>query len=601
MTFTMKKIFYTLFILTIATQHLYSQNLNKANHLFKNRAYVEAANLYLNVIPKNQEVLEKLGDCYYYNSKMKEASEWYGKLFQKFDKYIAPEYYLKYADALKGIGKYDEADAIHKKYDIAEKSNASKESTLAFIQNIDKSIKRPFIIHAINGNSEGSDFGVSYYQNNVVFASTRGIEKLSSWNDKNKIKIFLNKTLGKGKLYTWNNQPYLNLYSASIDSVGSFKNIVPFSSNINTKLHESNAVFTNDGSTMYFTRNNYLNGKKGKDSNKVTHLKIYKASLINGEWTNVTEVPLDNDNYSVEHPALSPDNKTLYFASDMPGSLGSFDIYSVAINTDGSYGTPKNLGPKINTIYREQFPFISKDGTLYFASDGFEGLGGLDIYKSAFVNGKFTEPVNLGTGINSNLDDFAFVMNNNNETGYFSSNRPGGKGDDDMYYFTLTPKLFVNGVVQDKNTHKILPQTNVTLFDSSNNQVGNVIVGDDAKYSFEIYPNSSYKIKGSKNLYIPSEINFSTDKNGNMDKDILLTLESYKDAEKKIAEESGKLQIKIDPIYFDLNKWNIRKDAALVLDNVVQIMKKYPEMKIEVGAHTDYRGKDAYNLTLSDC
>ena len=597
----MKKIVFIIVLFSTSLQLLTAQNLRKANHLFLKRAYVEAAKLYLKEDPKNQEVLEKLGDCYYYNSEMKDAVNWYEQLFTNYENEISPEYYLKYAEALKGIGDFTKADALQKKYDTKENISAPTESTQAYIQQINQSIKRPFIIHSINGNSKGSDFGVSYYEkNNVVFASTRGIEKLSSWNDNNKIKIFLNKSLGKGKLYSWNEQPYLNLYTATIDSVGGFKNIVPFSNTINTKLHESNAVFTNDGLTMYFTRNNYLNGKKGKDSNKVTNLKIYKASLINGEWTNVTELPFDNDNYSVEHPALSPDNKTIYFASDMPGSIGSFDLYSVAINTDGTYGTPVNLGNKINTELREQFPFISEDGSLYFASDGHQGLGGLDIFKSTFTNGKFSEPINLGSGINSSLDDFGFVINDAKETGYFSSNRLGGKGDDDIYAFTITPKLFVTGIVQDKNSHEILPQTTITLFDATNTQIGNTIVGDDGKYSFEIYPNSAYKIKGSKDLYIPSEVSFTTDKNGNIDKDILLTLESYKDAEKTIAEEQGKLQIKIDPIYFDINKWNIRKDAALVLDNVVSIMKKYPEMKIEVGAHTDYRGKDSYNLKLSD-
>lgn len=574
----MKKILFIFLLFSTSTQLLTSQNLRKANHLFLKRAYAKAAKLYLKEEPKTQEVLEKLGDCYYYNSKMKEAVLWYEQLFKNYEISVNTEYYLKYSEALKGIGRYAEADNFQKKYDFKQNVNTPNEDSEVFIREINKSIKRPPIIHLINGNSTGSDFGASYYENSVVFASTRG----------------------NGKLYSWNDEPYLDLYTATIDSIGEFKNIVPFSKNINTKYHESNAVFTKDGSTMYFTRNNYIDGKKGKDNKKITHLKIYRASMINGEWTKITELPFDNDNYSVEHPALSPDNKTLYFASDMPSSIGSFDLYAVTINNDGTFGNPVNLGTAINTPQREQFPFMSEDGTLYFASDGHSGLGGLDIFKSTFINEKFTKPINLGSGINSGSDDFSFIINNATETGYFSSNRAGGKGDDDIYGFSIPPKLFIKGVIQDKNSHLLLPETNVTLFDVTNNEVTSTIVGNDAKYSFEIYPNKSYKIKGSKKLYIPSEIPFTTDKNGNIDKDILLTLESYKDAEKMIVEEKGKVQIKIDPIYFDLDKWNIRKDAGLILDNVVTIMKKYPEIKIEVGAHTDYRGKDSYNLQLSD-
>lgn len=566
----MKKTILLFFTLIISTQVLLAQNLKKANHLFEKKSYTEAANLFLMEDGKTQDVLEKLGDCYYFNSEMLEAIKWYGLLIKEYESNLEPIYLFRYSQALKGIENFDEADKWYQIY------SGDNTPTLTYFETLNNEIKRPYIVHSITSNSDVSDFGTAYYGDAIVFASART----------------------QGAIYDWNNQPYLDLYLGTLNEVGDIISVEPFSSEINTKVHESNAVFTKDGKTMYFTRNSFSNGKKQRDANKVTNLKIYKAELIDGIWTNITALPFNSDSYSVEHPALSVDEKQLYFASDMPGTLGSFDIFVVNIEGDG-YGAPTNLGKTINTAQREQFPFISSNNTLYFASDGHLGLGGLDIFKSDYIDGKFTEPKNLSDIINSNLDDFAFIIDEEKEIGYFSSNRNGNKSVDDIFRFTQLRKYFVNGLVQDKNSLIILPGTLVTLFDDDNNSIDDMIVSDDAKYSFEIFNNSEYKIRATRKLYIPYDVEFSTDNEGNIDRDILLILESYEDAEKAIIIENGKTQIKINPIYFDFDKWNIRPDAALELDNIVVLMKKYPEMQIEVGAHTDSRGSDNYNLKLS--
>ncbi|NLP58797.1 OmpA family protein [Lutibacter sp. B1] len=574
----MKKILTTLFILTISTQLMVAQNIKRANHLFEKRAYLDAAELFLNEENKTQDVYQKLGDCYYFNTKMSDAAQWYKILLTKYENDVTPTYYYRYSQALKGIKNFSEADKWFKKYNSkAQLLSDNDIETLSFFETLNSQIKISYTIHKVPINSPGSDFGVSYYGDKIVFSSAR--------ND--------------GKKYDWNNQPYLDLYEAEIINKDS-ANVTPFSSKINTKMHESNAVFTKDGKTMYFTRNNYIDGKKGKDSNKITHLKIYKAQLVDDNWTNITELPFNSNNYSVEHPALSPDEKQLYFASDMPGSIGSFDLFVVDINTDGTYGTPKNLGSKINTELREQFPFISSNNTLYFASNGHFGMGGLDIFKSEITNGTVATPVNLSDKINSNLDDFAFVIDDKTETGYFSSNRAEGVGDDDIYSFTQEKSYFLNGIVQDKNTLELLPDSKISLLDKNNKTISSIIVGNDAAYSFEIEKNKKYKLSGSRKLYVPSEIEFTTDLNGDINKTLNLQLELYKDVEKEIVEENGKTQIKANPIYFDFNKWNIRNDAELELDNVVAIMKKYPKMIIEIGAHTDCFGSDDYNLKLSE-
>ncbi len=574
----MKQLLITLFILTISTQLMIAQNLRRANQLFERRAYLDAAELFLNETPKTQEIYEKLGDCFYFNTKMKEAAQWYKKLLLKYENNVAPAYLFRYSQTLKGIKDFNEADAWLQKYNEEKQLLANQNlKTLPFFESLNSNIKRPYFTHKITANSKNSDFGVTFYGDKVVFASTRD----------------------NGELYDWNKQPYLDLYQAELNEKGDITNVSPFSSNINTEMHESNAVFTKDGKTMYFTRNNFNAGKKRKDKNKVTHLKIYKAQLINDVWASITELPFNGDNYSVEHPALSYDEKQLYFASDMPGTNGSFDLFVVDIHEDGTYGIPKNLGNTINTEHREQFPFMSSSNTLYFASDGHFGLGGLDIFKSQITDQNFSTPINLSDVINSSLDDFAFIIDEENETGYFSSNREGGIGDDDIYRFTQKKIYYVQGLVLNKNSLELLPGSFATLFNENNDTIGEMIVGDDAAYSFEIENNKTYKIRGTRKLYTSYEVDFSTNNEEGINKKIMLLLELYEDVEKEIVVENGKTQIKVDPIYFDFDKWNIRSDAALVLENVVKILKKYPKMILEIGAHTDCRGSNTYNISLS--
>lgn len=575
----MKKILLILLMLPLSVQLSVAQNLKRANHLFEKRAYLNAAELYLNEEPKTQEILEKLADCYYFNTKMKEAETWYKILIQTYESNVEPTYLFRYSQALKGVKNFTIADKWHQKYlQKKQLEPAKNQETLPFFSALNSETRKPYIVNKVSVNTKYSDFGTAFFGEQVVFSSTRN----------------------KGKLYLWNNQPYLDLFKGDIADNQDLKNVVPFDGNINSKVHESNAVFTKDGKTMYFTRNNFDSGKKKRNENKVSTLKIYKAEFVNNTWTNITELPFNSDNYSVEHPALSSDEKQLYFASDMPGAIGSFDIFVVDINNDGTYGSPKNLGPKINTDHREQFPFVSSANILYFASDGHFGMGGLDIFKSEISDEKFFTPINLSNVINSNLDDFAFVINETNEKGYFSSNREGGMGDDDIYRFTKEKTYIIHGLVQDKNSLKILPGSSVSLLDENNNLLNEMIVGDDAKYSFDIENNKSYKIKGTLKLYVPSVVEFSSDAKGDINKNIQLLIESYDDAEQNIVTEAGKTQIKINPIYFDFDKWNIRPDAALELNNVVALMKKHINMQLEIGAHTDARGSDAYNLKLSD-
>ena len=549
-------------------------NPKKVDKLFEMRAYNEAAEIYETKKDRNQQILQNLADSYYYNANLQKAVKTYRELFVNFGDSLDLDYYFRYGQALKGLQNYTEADKYLRIY-------FNKDvNTPAFIETSKKTTPHVFNLKQVEADNSYSDFGLSFYgDDKVVFASTRNT---------------------KSPTYVWNELPYLDLYSANISKNGMIEKVVPFSEDINTDSHESNAVFTKDGKTMYFNRTNA--SRKKTDEEKIAHIKIYRAELVDGKWSNITALPFTSNSFSTEHPALSLDEKTLYFASDMPGTLGSFDIYKVAINDDGTYGEPENLGNVINTKNREQFPFISDYDVLYFSSIGHEGFGGLDVFRSNTVNGVFDKPVNLGSSINSSLDDFAFVIKEKEDRGFVSSNR---SGFDRLYGFgreeNMLSKYQVEGIVLDKNTKELIPGALVTLMDESGAVLHDSLVGNEAHYLFRIEPNKKYKVKATKNAFIPQEIEFSTGAEGDIQHDIYLSLEPFADAEEIVNKnEEGISKVELEKIFFDFDKWNIRDDAATTLDVLVDLMKKYPSMEVEVSAHTDARGNDQYNLELSD-
>jgi outer membrane protein OmpA-like peptidoglycan-associated protein len=383
---------------------------------------------------------------------------------------------------------------------------------------------------------------------------------------------------------------------------GSFAKPEKFVSLINSKFHEATPVFTKDGKTIYFTRNNFNKGKKGKDSDRITLLKIYKASLVNNRWVNTSELPINSDNYSTAHPTLSPDEKTMYFASDMPGTHGQSDLWKVKINEDGSFGVPENLGPQINTEGKETFPFLSNENELYFASDGHPGLGGLDIFVSKMnSSGSFDDPVNIGAPANSPQDDFAYIIDSKTRKGFLTSNRDGGNGYDDIYKFLETRKLIceqiVSGIITDIATNEILADTKVTLFDNKFNKIKESQTDDKGFYSFDLECGKSYFVRAEKELYDTKELRITIPTiSGKTDLPIQL---EKKIIPIKLNDDLAKtFGIKI--IYFDLDKWNIRPDAALELEKILDVMNQNPNMKIDIRSHTDSRQTYKYNLSLSN-
>jgi len=569
--------------------------VKKANKEYDKFAYIDATKTYERIAEKgykSADLFQKLANAHYFNANFEKAAKWYGELFVMNEE-VAPEYYYRYAQSLKSIGEYAKADEMlvlfNKKSseDLRGKIFNDKQNYMDII----KANSGRYIIKDAGINSAYSDYGSAYAGNKLIFTSSRDTGSFSQ------------------RKHKWSNQYFTNMYSADItpkDALGVTEDslTVPekFAKNINSRFHESTPVFTKDGLSMYFTRNNFNNGKKGKDANKITLLKIYKATLKEGKWNNSQELPFNNDSYSVAHPTLSADEKTMYFASDMPGTYGQSDIWKVAINADGSFGTPENLGATINTEGKESFPVITNENELYFATDGHPGLGGLDIFMSGMnADGTFKAPINIGAPANSPQDDFAYLIDTKTRKGFLTSNRDGGKGYDDIYKFIETRKLVceqvLSGIVTDLETGEILANIKVTLFDEKFNKLKEVLSDEKGFYTFEVECGKSYFIRAEKDLYETKEqkVAISTS-NGKTDFPIQL--------EKKVkpvtvGDDLAKaFGIKI--IYFDLDKWNIRPDAALELEKILDVMKQYPNMNLDVRSHTDSRQTNKYNEKLSD-
>ncbi|NNK17719.1 MAG: cell envelope biogenesis protein OmpA, partial [Maribacter sp.] len=401
-----------------------SKLIDKADSYFSKMWYAEAAELYEYVLAQSEdnytfEIIQKAGDSHYFNTNMEKAYHWYDILYDRYKDEMSADNIFKYAHSLKGTGKYARAKRLMRLYNrkmknpSASVSDKNAENALPTEVILDelRNTTHDFDVLNLAINSKYSEFSPMFHnEDQIVYASS------------NDTSIF------NTRRYKWNDQPYLDLYVAKINEESQeLRDAIKFSRKVNTKYHEASVTFSPDNETMYFTRNNY--GKKLKrDKKGVNHLKIYRSQKINGDWTDAVEVPFNSDDFSTGHPALSPDGKLLYFVSDMPGSIGQTDIFVVDVLDDGTFSDPRNLGPEINTERKEMFPFVNEE-KLYFSSNGHVGLGGLDVFEAAFdeENG-FQELKNVGQPINSNKDDFSYIVNEKNQKGFFASNRRGGKG-----------------------------------------------------------------------------------------------------------------------------------------------------------------------------
>jgi len=565
--------------------------------------YSQAIKVYMQLEKKGYRtasLYKKLGDAYYFNNEPESAIRWYRELFKLKKEIIEPEYYYRLAQSLKTIGKYEDANKLLEQF--TEKKGTDLRAELFdknknYLNAIESNSGR-YKINITDISTSVSDYGPAFYGDNmVVFASNRDSLGFTGIKDR------------------WTRQSFTALYSAEITPKGNLVRAKKFSSKVQTKLHESTPAFTKDKQVMYFTRNNFNDGKIQKDSKDHILLKIYRAEADGEKWKNVKELPFTSNSYNTAHPCLSPDEKTLYFASDMPGGYGQSDIYSVSINEDGSFGAPENLGPGINTEGRETFPFVTED-KLYFSSDGHPGLGGLDVFVAKKEdNGIFAKANNVGEPINCHWDDFGFIINEENRTGYFTSNRKSGIGYDDIYAFTeyialdFSCRQFISGIVSDKAKGTVFAETKVVLLDADLKPIDEVLTDEAGVYYFSVDCEKNYYVKCEKETYITKELPVEiTETVG----DVILPLALEKpeviveevinplaNATPVVGMDLAK-KFSIEQIYFDVGRYTITPDASKQLDILVKFMNEFPTSKIDIRAHTDSRGPAKQNQLLSE-
>ncbi len=491
-------------ILLVTTLTVFSQTgkLHKADKYYEKLSYFKAIELYSELIGSEVDgpfLKAKLAYSYYNIGDMKNAADNYTKAFAS-ESNLASDHYFYFAQALKQVGNYSESDKWMAKFHELTKSDqrgTSYASNTTYLDQIKKEGNH-FEIKSVTFNSEFSDFG-GYSLNKTgklyFITSRRNKAVKQSWS--------------------WNGKTFLDIYAFN-EADSNEINPKLFSKKVNTKYHEGPICFTIDESRVYFTRNNIAKGKAKRDSLGIQNIKLYTAQVNNeGKWFNEKELAINSRYFSVGHPTISLDGKTLFFVSDMPGGFGGADIYKAEILADGNLGTPINLGETINTEGKEMFPWISPDGLLFFASDGFIGLGGLDIFVAKIEkDGTIKNKLNAGEGINSQRDDFGLIFKKDAKSGYFSSNREGGLGEDDIYAFKLTrPFQFsieLKGIVIDNLTKQFIAAAKVYLKNENGSVIDSTIADESGAYLFNIEFNQSYTIEALKNNYFENSVAVST-------------------------------------------------------------------------------------------
>ena len=545
---------------------------------------------------KSKEIYEYLAMAYFNNSQYDLAANWFNKLIDGYPQGLDPEMYFRASISFKSIQAYDVSDLFMKKYIELKNSPLSNQYINVSSNYLDSVLKNSgrYTLYDTKINSINSDFGPNFYDDDrIIFASS--------------------KEATGNKKFKWSDEPFLDLFIAKIDSVGNLYDREPLKGEINTKYHESTATISKDGNTMYFTRNNYFKGRLKSARDKEVKLKIYKATKQNDSWGSIEELPFNGDQYSTAHPALSPDNDKLYFSSDMPGSYGKSDIWFVYIFENGEYSQPINVGPNVNTEFRESFPFLDKENNLYYSSDGKSGLGGFDVFSSKLNNRGYPQSsINLGMPVNSAFDDFGYVYNQMKNFGYISSNRDGlnGSSSDQVYKIVKNNntnysnngleenicEFILEGKVYDTFTRELLIGAKVQLLNSNKNIISNYTVDENGNYKIDedVNCSDSYYLRVSNGIsYNTREIEIDFTQKGKVYENIDLKWTS------NCLPDDLICVLGVEPIYFELNKSTLKKNSVLSLNKVLVALFKYPDMILQIRSYADSRASKEYNKKLS--
>ena len=579
----MKKYILTSLALAFCVSSVLAQDRHtkKADKRYDRLEYVKAVKEYKKLLKKKKTspyVYKRLADSYYHLKDFKNAADYMGRYLDAADENeVDSEYYFLYAHLLKAEGKDEDSNTYMDKFATKSPSDSrarafrSNPNYLSDLQSRDAEYE----LEKLSLNTSAQEFGAYEHEDKLYYVSARNSSR---------------------RTYGWTGEPTLDVYVASKKD-NEFGEAKALKGDVNTKFHEGAVVITEDGNTMYFTRNDYTNNKYRKSSDGIGQLKIYSAKKVNGKWTDVNELPFTSSEYSTGNVALSPDEETLYFTSDMPGGEGGTDLYRVAIN-DGDFGEPENLGSEINTAGNEDFAFVDSEGTLYFSSDGHLGMGGLDVFKAEAQGDGFGEVENMGKDVNSRADDFSFAYYPEEKRGYVASNR-GGVAEDqsisvDNIYGVEEIKvleLLVDGKVIDIETGNAIANANVSVYEG-NNKIADEVSNNAGEFDFKLPGgDKDYALQVNATDYESASKQIPDQREGNVDVVVELT-----PVEKLIVEK----EIILPPIHFEFDKSEITKEGAHELDKLVAIMKKHEDMKIHVIAHTDHIGAKEYNQKLSE-
>lgn len=551
-----------------------SSHYKQGNYLYDNLAYSEAVNEFTKALASKNipDAKIKIADSYRKMNNSQKAEFWYEQVVQIPE--AQPVHKLYYAHMLKRNGKYDAARIWYNNYlesmpddNEAKVAMHSLDSIQAF--NAD-SLRYTIELLSINSSNSISSFAPTFYAEGIVFTSDRN-------------------TSGKNRIHEWTGKPFLDLYYAKKEN-DVWSQPIALKGDLNGKYHEGPAAFSPDGNVIYFTRNNYLEKTTRKNNQNIVQLRIFEASNKNGEWVNIKEFPLNSINYSIGHPSLSSDGNLMYFISDMPWGYGGTDIYYVKREGE-SWSEPINLGPQINTSANEMFPYIMNDSVIYFASEGHYNMGGLDIFTSTKRNNEWTTPENMKYPINTASDDFGLIMEKDGKKGYFTSNRGTNGGADQIYSLEERDiRLILDGLVTDKYTHKPLGNVSIELLNKITNQKEFITTTPDGKFTSKLEHNAEFIVTGVYPQYFTATKPVSTH-----NRQLMETIPLILELEEIVVDKA----IVMENIYYDVNKWFIRPDAATELDKLVIILEENPQISIELSSHTDSRSSDQYNLVLS--
>ena len=585
-----KFLLFSVFLILFSSSDIDAQRKNrvtqKADKAFEAEMYFEASELYKKGYKKTKnkaiksEILYKQAECYRFSGKFKKAANFYKKAIKAKYNNSNPIAILRYADMLMMVGNYEKALDQYKKYSKkvptdtkAEKGIKSCEFAIDWINNPTRYLISKMDVVNSKNNDFSPAFGNRDYTKLYFVSSRKG-----SSNDKIDERT--------GEFFT-------DIYSTSLDKKGKWSKPKAELEPINSDNHEGTLCLNQNGTTMFFTTCQSENKKSLGCEISISQLKGKIWSSLNK-----LEVKVDS-NTTIGHPTISADEKVVIFSAEMNGGYGGKDLWMVTRVARGQWSEPANLGPAVNTDGNEMFPFLHNDGSLYFASNGHVGMGGLDIFKSELNdNGIYVSAINLKSPINSSADDFGMIVERKSERGYFTSNRKTwngtdgvvnkSNGSDNIYQFELPPLvLSLQGVILDSKNGAVVTGAKVKLVGDDESAL-EVTTDNTGSYNFELSPLTTYEILVSKEGYLNNKVAETT-----------VGIKINTDIVRDISIDPIKKEIILPRIEYDFAKSELRPKSILDLDLLIITLNENPNITIELNSHTDFRGTTSQNSKLS--